>query len=505
MLTTRPTFWQRHFSNPVRRWMGREVYALPIDIFRILVGALALFYFGRLIAEFPHFTHPDGLIDHAMLQEVYWFTRISLFQAGTPAFVLFAAQIIGLVGAVAIILGYRTKLAAGILLAIAASTYRWNFLVMYLDDGIMHLMLFWLLLLPVGKTLRLDELLRDRRQALRRWSDTVVPGAAVWCMLANICLIYFLAGVWKLDSLLWRDGLGLYAALQLPISATAGRWGVEHLPMLRVANHATMLLESLFPLAMLLTHRPLIKRVTAVMFVGFHLSIFFTIGIPVASFGLMATLPLFFHSEVGGWFARRRGPRAVRAPAATTHVPRTGWAALAFLLTLLTATTRNVPYFGVLNEPAYAALWMVGVAQDYRLFNWIDKVNYRIDTQVALTQPNGSTTDLDAGDVYPASMRSGLIQAYAHNVRWMVFPREHRQRIRSRIAQRVADRYCEGHDVDGIITISSRFARIVPDNLDGHRAARLLLAEFRCTEIGPFMLRSLVWNPRHLLPVEPQT
>jgi hypothetical protein len=47
------------------------------------------------------------------------------------------------------VLGWRTRVCAAIALVVAASTYRWNFIVMYLDDAVVHLMLFWLLLLPV--------------------------------------------------------------------------------------------------------------------------------------------------------------------------------------------------------------------------------------------------------------------------------------------------------------------------------------------------------------------
>ncbi len=473
-------FWRRHFADPVRRWLTPEIHALPVDLFRVAVGLLAVFYFARLLFEVPDFSDPNGLIDHALLQEVYWFTRIGLFQVGTPVAVIYMALALGLAGAVSIVVGYRVKISAAALLVIAASTYRWNFLVMYLDDGIMHLMLFWLLLLPVGRTLNLLELVRRPRPALAEWSRVTVPGAAVWCFLVNVCLIYFLAGAWKLNSILWHDGFGLYASLRLPIARLSEFWGPQHLPLLRVANYATMVLEAVFPLAMMLRPRHPIKRVAAVMFIGFHLSIFVTIGIPVASLGLRSTLALFFHREIAETIARRDAHGPLAALGRSPRVPRAGWVGFGFVATLALATTRSVPFFGTLNEPAYASLWMVGVAQDYRLFNWIDKVNYHIETDVIVRRPDGRFERQDAGDVYPASMRSGLLKAYAHGIRWMVFPRPYRRRIRESIVDRLGHRFCRRHDIDGTVSIGSRVHRITPDNLHQSRGDRVLLVEFTC-------------------------
>jgi hypothetical protein len=484
-------FWRRHFADPVRQWLGREAYALPVDLFRVAVGLLAVFYFARLIHEVPDFSDPNGLIDHALLQEVYWFTRISLFQAGTPVGVIYMALALGLVGAVSIVAGYRVKICAAALLVIAASTYRWNFLVMYLDDGIMHLMLFWLLLLPVGRTLILAELIQRPRTALAAWSRVVVPGAAVWCLLLNLCLIYFLAGAWKLNSILWHDGFGLYAALRLPIARMADVWGPQHLPLLRIANYAAVVLEAVFPLALMLRPRHPVKRVAAVLFAGFHLSIFVTIGIPVASLGLIATLALFFHREIAEMVARRDAGRPLPALGRSPRVPRAGWAGFAFVVTLTMATTRSVPFFGALNEPAYASLWMVGVAQDYRLFNWIDKVNYHVETEVIVQHPDGRFERRDPSDVYPASMRSGLLQAYAHDIRWMAFPRPYRRQIRESIVDRLAHRFCRRHDIDGTVSIGSRVHRITPDNLDFSRGERILLVEFTCDSETAIVSRRL--------------
>ena len=177
MSTSRTGAYLRaHLVDPARAWLDRDVPALPIDVFRVIVGFLAASHFARLLVEYPAISAPDGLIDHALVQDVYWYTRIGLFQSGTPGWVFPLAYVIGLVGAALVIVGHRVRLGALIALVIAASAYRWNFIVMYLDDAVVHLMLFWILLLPTGKTLTLGSL-RDPA-AHARWSQLRVSGVA---------------------------------------------------------------------------------------------------------------------------------------------------------------------------------------------------------------------------------------------------------------------------------------------------------------------------------------
>ena len=179
----------------VTEFLRRESYAFPVQLFRIGVGLLGTAYFIRLLLEVRDFSAVDGLIDHALVQSVYPETRVSLFQAGTPTAVVVLALSLALASAVGIVVGWRTRACAAIALVVAASTYRWNFVVMYLDDAVVHLLLFWLLLLQVEPSLGLSALFRDLRGVVRQWTGLTVPGAAVTCLKLNVALVYVLAGL----------------------------------------------------------------------------------------------------------------------------------------------------------------------------------------------------------------------------------------------------------------------------------------------------------------------
>ena len=149
----------------LREALARPTDALPLDIFRVLVGALVFAYFLRTFIEAGDFSGTDGLIDHALSRDIFWFTRLGLFQSGMS---LAAFQTIFLIACLcswALILGYRVKLFAALLYVIAVSTYRWNFLVMYVDD-VSFIDALLVALLPLGRTLILGEWRKERWRSL---------------------------------------------------------------------------------------------------------------------------------------------------------------------------------------------------------------------------------------------------------------------------------------------------------------------------------------------------
>jgi hypothetical protein len=481
----------RGFLDPARRWLDRDVPALPVDLFRVLVGILGATHFVRLLLEVPEISSPDGLIDHALVQDLYWYTRIGLFQPGVPGWVFPLAYVVGLIATGLVIVGWRVRLGALIALVIAASAYRWNFIVMYLDDAVVHLMLFWMLLLPVGRTLTLAGLSNPAARAA--WPTLRVSGVAVRCLLVNVCWIYFIAGVWKLDSVLWREGFGLYASMKVGIARMPDLWTPAHLPLLRVGDWLVMALEPVLPLPLLLRRGHPLKWIGAAGFLVFNLFIAGTLGITWAICGLTATLVLFFAEEVGGWTARRAGA-ASPAPAPTslasaTALPSRRWmrseiAAVVFLALIVTATARHIRAFGALNVPAYAALWMVGVGQDYRLFNWIDRVAFQVRTDVRVTRPDGSPGTLP-DEAMPDHFRALLLRGYAHDVRWLIIPEGRTFDLRLSLARRQASWACRYVTEPGtVVDITSTVHPIRPQNLDLAPMRRMKIAEFRCVRPG---------------------
>lgn len=280
--------------------------ALPVDLFRVAVGLLALGYLLAQLALAPSFTVPGGLIDHELIRRIYPYTKLSLFWPGMGAAGIYAALLAGCACAVAVAAGWRVKANAAVLWLITASLSRWNFPLMQVDDTTVQLFVFWLLLLPVGGTLTWEGWRRRGRAAWGEWLDARVPGLAARCLLANVCLAYFVAGTLKLASPMWRSGFALYASLRLPIAYFPDAWGPGAVPFLRVLCWTALAVELSLPFLLTRPRGSRLKTAGLVCQAGFHLGIASLLALPAANLGLLSSALLFFGPELTG-FLRQIG------------------------------------------------------------------------------------------------------------------------------------------------------------------------------------------------------
>lgn len=491
-------------------------HALPVDVFRVLVGVLSSAYFFHLFAQVADFSGPDGLIDHELTRQLFWYTKLGFFGPGISAaafkFIFLAAAI----ASWALVIGYRVKPIAAALFAIAVSAYRWNFLVIYVDDAIMHLVLFWLLLLPVGRTLVLSEWLEDRQGAIERWKSEMVPGGPVRCFIVNLALVYVVAGLWKWTSPMWRDGTALYAALRMPVSYTPDFWRPEHLPMLRIANYGAMTLEPILPVMFVLPTNHRLKWALLAAAVGFHLGIVATMMMPYANLACIAAVAIVFRHEI---MARLAGAQV------KTSLPQAplgaGWCtgmSLAFVLVLTLAVTgeMRVPSWRfpsrqekpvsagnaavddsrialagatIIDEATdgrvgfmhtehnvfYTPLWFIGIAQSYRLFDWIDDRNFHAHYEVTERRADGSLRRVDPRELFPPSLRAVLLQGYLHDVTWGRVPRSRSREFKSGLFTRFANRFCRAHPVAGQVEVRAQVERISHDHATAPGKAELMM------------------------------
>ncbi len=483
----------------------RPVDALPLDIFRICVGLVVLAYFARTFLEVSNFSGPDGFLDHELIVEMYWFTEIGIFRHWMGVEWFYAAFGIAIVSCVPLILGYRVKLFAVVLYIIAVSTYRHNFIVMYVDDAIMHLLLFWMLVLPVGRTLVIGEWLSDKRLAWERWKGVTVPGASLRCFFWNLILLYLVAGLWKWTSPMWLDGTALYVVFKLPVSYFHEFWGAEHIPLLKIFNYATLVLEPLVPLMFFLKRGSHLKYILLAAFIGLHMLSALTLNIPYANIACAATAVLIFREELMSWLT---GSYAERSRT-RERLGLSGAVALFMVTTLTLAmissisllnwrtapreaisteiTTRNdrphlidgrVDGLDSMQMTFFGALWVMGIAQQYQLFNWIDHRNYATHYSVAV---DGNQTDPDA--MFIRSLRGVLLDFYIHDITWLRIPPERRTELRSSILNRTAARYCRKQRPVGVVEARSSLERIDPNGGPGE-FDNVVLMKFECQVNG---------------------
>ena len=136
-----------------------------------------------------------------------------------------------------------------------------------------------------------------------------------------------------------------------------------------------------------------------------------------------------------------------------------------------------------LHRAVYGVLWAGGLAQSYRLLDWVDRRNYVLDYRIREREPGSHWEKVDPERVFPSSMRGILLQSYLHGVVWRKFPPEKESELRAGLRQRFASRYCgKRPEADLEVEVEVKIERIVAGGLLPESAAYVPLMRFTCRD-----------------------
>ena len=412
-----------------------------------------------------------------------------------------------------VIAGYHPRAAAAFLFLAAASTLRWNVLASYLDDAMMHVFCLWLVLLPVGHTLTLADLLAGR-PATEAWLTATVPGLTPRVFLANMALVYLVAGIYKFTSPMWRDGSAMHAALRMPIARAPDFWTPRWRTPLRLVTWAALVMEPFFALIFVLPAGSALKWLLVAGAVVFHLGIAFTLKIPYSNAAMAGALPLAFGPEIMQMGLALPPPPRMPSPGLVLSetVALTLITLIVIMLVWEAANTgrrlRERYSASGWDNPVRALLWTVGIFQSYRLFDWVDARNYHLRFEVRQVAPPRPTSPapepepLNAAPEYPATeptpadsstghllnpdamfpqtMRHLLLQSYLVGNIWLRMSPDKLDAVRRSLLERHARRYARMHPGASTIDVAAIVQRVTADNLELTRGVRRPLMRFTC-------------------------
>jgi hypothetical protein len=137
------------------------------------------------------------------------------------------------------------------------------------------------------------------------------------------------------------------------------------------------------------------------------------------------------------------------------------------------------------RDPAAAVLWALGIAQSYRLLDWIDDRNYRCRYELLErapgAPPEAPPRAIAPEELFPRSVRHVILQSYLHGSIWLQIDATMLQRLRRATLVRYARRFARRHRTTGVIEVFATVQRITPDDLDPRGGGvRRLLMRFSC-------------------------
>lgn len=295
-------------------WWTRLRAGFALDIRSLALARiwLGLFVVGDLLIRLGdvemHYSDLGLLPRKEFLSGLAHYWSISLHLAnGTAAFlvVIFAIHIFC---ALAMSLGWHTRLTSGLTAILTISLHNRNWFVNNGGDDLLRVLLIIGAFLPWGEIWSVDQWRRgdgDKKPA--QVGGTWV---ASW-YLVTFC-VYFVSYILK-NHPIWREEYSaLYYALHLDIFATSlGRWVRDFPGLLMVGTVITVFLEWGGPLLLLVSGffqgrwRVILRSLVVLGFWGLHVGILLTMRIGFFPLYCIAMWAVFVPGEVWDWLQRQ--------------------------------------------------------------------------------------------------------------------------------------------------------------------------------------------------------
>jgi uncharacterized membrane protein YphA (DoxX/SURF4 family) len=287
-----------------------------LALFRAALGTVLLVDMLRRMADARTFYSDAGVMPRSWLAIFNDPWRLSLHTANGQAW--FAVLMLGLeaLAALALALGWRTRLAALACFVLEASLLNRNVLVLIGGDVLLTCLLFWSLFLPLGARWSVDAALAKETPKDNQHLSWASAG-----LLLQVMSVYFFSAILKSGREWWPDGSAVYYALQLDMYATPlAVWLRQYQDLLNGLTYFVWFLELLGPLLIFspLFNRPL-RFVLLLLFMSMHLGFFLCLQLGPFPFISLTSLTVF----IGGWLwngldrraqaaEQRRGTLALR-------------------------------------------------------------------------------------------------------------------------------------------------------------------------------------------------
>lgn len=260
--------------------MRRFAYDLrSLALYRMALAVILLVDLVERGRDLGAFYTDAGLVPKSDVVE-WW--RWSLHALSGSA--VWQAALFGLAGvfALALLVGYRTRLATVGSWLLVVSLQNRNTMVLTGGDDMLRLMLFWSMFLPLGARYALD---RARPAGAR------VASAGTFAYTVQIAAIYVFAAILKTGAE-WRvDGTALAYALHIDFYVRPFGTAMLALPseVLQAMTRGVWWLELLGPLLLLV---PRLRNLAVLAFVALHAGIALCLSIGIFPFvGMIAWIP----------------------------------------------------------------------------------------------------------------------------------------------------------------------------------------------------------------------
>ena len=258
-------------------WFHREP-AYTLGLVRIAFGALAVVWTLWLLPIRDDMLGPDGVTPTQPAFAYNW----GIFQLWPSNEAILVAWALLVVAAVALTVGWHSRIAAIMVFVLILSFQHRNQWVFNAGDGVVRLEALFVALSPCGAALSLDQ----RRRAGSFWSAQIRPIWPIRLMQVQLSIIYLASVQTKLSGETWLNGTAVSYALRLTDMQRlpVPHWFVTNALLINVVTWGTLGIE--LAVGVLVWNRRL-RAWVLLAGVAMHLIIDITIQVGIFSYAML--------------------------------------------------------------------------------------------------------------------------------------------------------------------------------------------------------------------------
>lgn len=291
----------RNFVSRIDALAEHRMHRLGVRSYRVVVGLVLLYQILITYGQRRAIYGPDGVYPYELFESAFGGAHVSLL-ALTPSVSGFEIVYhLCLLVIVLWTLGICTSVMTPLTWLAVHTLHQRCYGLWDGGDNITSLLLVYAVFMDLSPRRSGS----DQRDARRRWSPyrTVVHNFALFACIAQVCLVYSVAGLAKIPGEYWHNGTAFYYVLN---SAEFGmtQWAKviwDYPLLLAVLTWSPVVLQLAFPWVYLFGG-PLARRIVVVVAMSFHLGIFALMGLESFAALMIAAELLLLSNEDYRWF-----------------------------------------------------------------------------------------------------------------------------------------------------------------------------------------------------------
>ena len=274
------------------KWFYGKCSAEVAAVFRIATGTLVFLHILYICKYIQPFFTDTGYLSHTVAQQLSWAPKFSLlFFVGTP-WVVYLLFVVMSVSCLLYIVGIYSQWMSLLTYVLFISFFNRFPVSSYAGTHLCTVALFF------GAFLQSDRAFTPQWYRLRNPTLSSVPGWPLRMIQLQLCVIYLIAAISKVQSYTWWNGTELLYVLNSHHSIFNFTWLQWHPNFVAIGSYFAMFAELLFPI---LIWYPSLRRTCLIMISLLHIGIALTMHVTYFSETMLALLTSFLLTEDLTW------------------------------------------------------------------------------------------------------------------------------------------------------------------------------------------------------------